>query len=156
MTFAGPIHPPTLGAAVASARIHLSPEHGEMRRRINTQIDLVATQMARHRLPVVSWARTPIWLVRVGDFDRVLEIARRMLADGFYLNVSGFPAVPVGQAGLRFTHTLRNTDDQIVDMLDRLAHHVRDVVGEVDSVVDLDEIEMGTDDLPDRESSGGR
>ncbi|MGA7271808.1 MAG: aminotransferase class I/II-fold pyridoxal phosphate-dependent enzyme [Acidimicrobiia bacterium] len=153
MTFAGPIHPPTLGAAVASAKIHLSPEHVEMRRRMSAQIDLVATQMARHRLPVVSWARTPIWLVRVGDFDRVLEIARRMLVDGFYLNVSAFPAVPVGQAGLRFTHTLRNTDDQIVDMLERLAHHLREVVGDIDSMVDLDEFEMPGDDKPDPDGS---
>lgn len=141
MTFSGPIHPPTLGAAVASAEIHLSDEHLDLRRRIRAQIDLVARELAAHRLPVVSWARTPIWLIKIGDFDRVLEVARRMLDDGFYLNVSAFPAVPVGMAGLRFTHTLSNHDSQIADMIARLAHHVGDVCGEMDATIDLRELE---------------
>lgn len=145
MTFSGPIHPPTLGAAVASADIHLSDEHLGLRRRILEQIQFVATLLAEHRLPVVSWAQTPIWLVRVGDFDRVLEIAGRMLNDGFYLNVSAFPAVPMGMAGLRFTHTLSNTHDQIHAMIERLEFHVRDVVGELGTVVDLNEMELSTD-----------
>lgn len=145
MTFSGPIHPPTLGAAVASARIHLSEEHLVLRRRILDQIDLVATSLANHRLPAVSWVQTPIWLVRVGDFDRVLDIAGRLLADGFYLNVSAFPAVPMGMAGLRLTHTLSNSADQIEAMVDRFAHHYREVVGEPDTVVDLTEMEMAVD-----------
>lgn len=145
MTFSGPIHPPTLGAAVASAEIHLSDEHLELRRRILAQIDLVATLLANHRLPVVSWAQTPIWLVRIGDFDRVLDIAGRMKDDGFYLNVSAFPAVPMGMAGLRFTHTLSNTDEQIEAMIERLAYHVGSVLGPVDTVVDLSEMEMSAD-----------
>lgn len=145
MTFSGPIHPPTLGAAVASADIHLSDEHLGLRRRILAQIQLVATLLADHRLPVVSWAQTPIWLVRVGDFDRVLDIAGRMLDDGFYLNVSAFPAVPMGMAGLRFTHTLSNTDAQIHAMIERLAFHFREVVGEVGTVVDLKEMELSVD-----------
>lgn len=145
MTFSGPIHPPTLGAAVASAEIHLSEEHLGLRRRILEQIQLVATLLAGHRLPVVSWAQTPIWLVRVGDFDRALDIAGRMLDDGFYLNVTAFPAVPMGMAGLRFTHTLSNTNDQIHAMIERLAFHTRDVIGELDALVDLNEMELAAE-----------
>ena len=141
MTFSGPIHPPTLGAAVAAAKIHLSPEHAGLRQRINDQIAMVSSLLAAHRLPVASWADTPIWLVRVGDFDRVLEIGGRMLRDGFYLNVSAFPAVPHGEAGLRFTHTLSNGRQQVEEMIIRLAHHVREVAGEPEIVVDLTEIE---------------
>lgn len=143
MTFSGPIHPPTLGAAVAAAHIHLSNEHAELARRLSAQIDRVSALLAEHRLPVVSWAHTPIWLVRVGDLDRVLEVAKRMLADGFYLNVSAFPAVPVGMAGLRFTQTLSNRDDQIEAMIGQLAHHFAEVVGESANVVDLTEMEAG-------------
>lgn len=142
MTFSGPIEPPTLGASVASARIHLSEEHVVLRERILDQIDLVATLLAEHGLPAMSWSQTPIWLVRVGDLDRMLEIGRRMLADGFYLNVSGFPAVPVGMAGLRFTHTLNNTTEQIIAMMERLSHHYREVVGEPDALMDLNEMEL--------------
>lgn len=150
MTFSGPIHPPTLGAAVAAAEIHLSDEHIGLRQRIDSQIDRVATLLARHEMPVVSWARTPIWLVRVGDFDRAVEIARRMLDDGYYLNVTGFPAVPVGMAGVRFTHTLSNHDDQITGMIECLSHHFREVAGEPEAVVDLGEIESDSAAGPSR------
>lgn len=141
MNFSGPIHPPTLGAAVASAKIHLSPEHHELRRRIDDQIDLVASLLAVERLPVVSWAHTPIWLVRVGEFGAVLDLARCLLDDGFYLNVSAFPAVPLGMGGLRFTHTLCNSEDQIASMISRLSARYRQVVGEPESVLDLTELE---------------
>ncbi|CAN5832936.1 aminotransferase class I/II-fold pyridoxal phosphate-dependent enzyme [soil metagenome] len=137
MNFSGPIHPPTLGAMAASADIHLSPEHHELRRRMLQQIDLVSTTLARHRLPVVSWNRTPIWLVRVGTFDNMLEVARRLVSDGFYLNPSAFPLVPVGMAGLRFTHTLSNTDAQVEGMIASFARHMHDVVGDFDTEVDL-------------------
>lgn len=147
MTFSGPIHPPTLGAAVAAADIHLSAEHQNLRERMLTQIDLVSTLLAAHSLPVVSWSTTPIWLVRVGDVDPMFEIARRMLADGYYLNVSAFPAVPVGMAGLRFTHTLRNTSEQINGMIERLAHHFTEVVGPPEAMVDLSDIEQVPDSV---------
>ena len=141
MTFSGPIHPPTLGAAVASASIHLSDEHEDLRRRINDQIGLVARSLASHQLPVVAWAPTPIWMVRIGDFDRVLEIAGRMLADGYYLNVTAFPAVPVGMAGLRFTHTLRQSPAQIEEMIGLLAEHVTAVAGEPAALIDLHQLQ---------------
>lgn len=142
MTFSGPIHPPTLGAAVASARIHLSDEHLELRSRILDQIQLVASLLAERALPAVSWAQTPIWFVRIGDVDMVLDVGRRLLDDGFYVNVSGFPAVPMGMSGIRFTHTLNNSAEQISDMIERLSHHYRNVVGEPEAVLDLDEMEV--------------
>lgn len=143
MTFSGPIHPPTLGAAIASARIHVSDEYPRLRQRMAEQIDLVTSLLAEYRLPVASWAPTPIWQVRVGDLDRMLEVTRRMLDDGYYVNPTGFPVVPHGHAGIRFTHTLNNTDDQIRGMVERLSANYRAVVGEPDTVVDLTEMEGG-------------
>jgi 7-keto-8-aminopelargonate synthetase-like enzyme len=139
MNFSGPIHPPTLGAMVASADIHLSEEHVELSGRMAAQIDRVTTLLARHSLPAVSWARTPVWLVRVGELHDMLEVARLMLDDGFFVNVSGFPVVPVGMAGIRFTQTLVNTDEQIVGMIQSLERNLRRVVGETEALVDLTE-----------------
>lgn len=139
MNFSGPIHPPTLGAMVASADIHLSEEHVELSGRMAAQIDRVTTLLARHSLPAVSWARTPVWLVRVGELHDMLEVARLMLDDGFFVNVSGFPVVPVGMAGIRFTQTLVNTDEQIVGMVESLQRNLRRVVGETEALVDLTE-----------------
>ena len=63
--------------------------------------------------------------------------------DGFYVNPTGFPVVPYGHAGIRFTHTLNNTDDQIIGMVERLSVNYREVVGEPEAVVDLTEMEGG-------------
>jgi 7-keto-8-aminopelargonate synthetase-like enzyme len=139
MNFSGPIEPPTLGALVASADIHLSEEHQVLQERIDVQIDRVTTLLAKSSLPAVSWARTPVWLVRVGELHNMLEVARLMLDDGYFINVSGFPVVPVGMAGIRFTQTLANTDEQIVGMIDSLDRNLRQVVGETEAVVDLTE-----------------
>lgn len=143
MNFSGPIHPPTLGAMLASAEIHLSAEHLELRRRMSDQIAFVSATLSRHALPVVSWAKTPVWLVRVGEVHDMLEVGRRLLEDGYFINVAGFPLVPVGMAGIRFTHTLNNTETQIEGLVRALSDHLRAVVGEVDTAIDLRELEAG-------------
>lgn len=142
MVFSGPIQPPILGASVASAHIHLSEEHVTLRARMIDQIQFVATRLAEQGLPVMSWSQTPIWMIRVGNVARTLEMGTRLLQDGFFVNVTGFPAVPVGMEGLRFTHTLNNTASQISDLVERLGLHYREVVGEPEVVIDLNEMEL--------------
>lgn len=139
MNFSGPIYPPILGAMLASADIHLSAEHLELRQRMTARIEHTALLLARLGLPAVSWAPTPLWFVRVGEVDRMLEVGRRMLDDGYFINVSGFPLVPVGMAGIRFTQTLANSEDQVEAMLGALKRNLTAVVGEVEAVVDLAE-----------------
>ena len=67
--------------------------------------------------------------------NEMIEIAKRMLASGYYLNPASFPVVPLGHSGLRFTHTLFHHVDQIEEMLRTLGDHIFDVVGEV--VIDV-------------------
>ena len=144
MTFSGPIPPANRGTAVASGRIHLSDELVGLQSRMKMQIELVSAELAAQRLPVASWAPTPLWFVPVGDVPRTIEIGRRLLDDGFFVNVSAFPAVPHGMAGVRFTHTLANPADVIVDMITRLGHHHRQVVGEREVYVDITALESDT------------
>ena len=140
LTFSGPIHPAELGAAVASADIHLSAELSERQARLVAQIDLVLETLSVGRLPVPAFARTPIWYARIGSQANAVEVGRRMLRDGFYLNVALFPAVPLGEAGLRFTQTLYHTDDQVLSMVEMLTHHVLEVTGKTEVIVDLDHV----------------
>jgi hypothetical protein len=65
----------------------------------------------------------------------MIEIAKRMVESGYYLNPASFPVVPLGQSGLRFTHTLFHDLDQIEAMLRTLGRHISEVVGEL--VIDL-------------------
>lgn len=137
MTFSGPLHPAELGAAVAAVDIMLSEEQITMAARLDEQIDLVARLGRELGLPFGSFDRTPIWFARMGKHDDTVEVAKRMIADGFYLNPASFPVVPFGHSGLRFTHTLFHDLDQIETMLRLLGRHIGDVVGE--NVVDIRE-----------------
>ena len=137
MTFSGPLHPAELGAAIASAEIHLSDEHPQLMARMDEQIEFMMHLIKELEIPVVSMDHTPIWFAHIGGTDDAIEIAKRLLADGFYCNYSAFPAVPVGHAGLRFTQTLYHSRDDLVAFLESMAGHIADVVGEDDTGIDI-------------------
>lgn len=137
LTFGGPLQVAELAAGVASAEIHLSPEHAGRRAQMESQLDLVIDMIRRHGLPAMNTERTPVWFFRIGKVDDTIEVGRRLLADGYYLNPSSFPAVPIGMSGLRAAHTLHHSSEQIRAMLERLAIHTADVVGE-DLRVEID------------------
>lgn len=142
LTFSGPIHPAELGAAVAAAEIHLSDEHVERQARLFRQIDLVRDLLIEHQLPVVVFDRTPIWFVKVGRYDQAIDLTQRLMKDGFFTNTSAFPAVPRGHGGIRFTHTLYQTDDQIKALIESMARHVPEVIDEPEIVIDLTEADL--------------
>lgn len=139
LTFSGPIHPAELGAAVVAADIHLSEEHEERQRRLFDQIDLVRRLLVDYRLPVMSLDRTPIWYLRLGRHDQAIDFARLLMNDGFYVNPSAFPAVPLGHGGIRFTHTLYQSDEQIGRLIRSMARHLPAVVDDPTIVIDLTE-----------------
>lgn len=157
LTFGGPLQTAELGAGVESAAIHLSDEHEDLRARMLDQIDLVRTTADDLGLPIVDRTDTPIWFVRVGDTDHAIEIARRMIDDGFYVNPSTFPAVPMGSAGIRFTHTLLHEPTHIEQMLTRLAHHRSELVDDTHVVIDLTDSALAgaeSEGRSDRRSTG--
>ena len=62
---------------------------------------------------------------------------RRLHKDGFYVNPSAFPAVPVRYSGVRFTNTLYHSDEQITGLIESLARHVPELVVDLDQAVRL-------------------
>lgn len=137
LTFSGPIPPADLGAATASAEIHLSEEHAERQARLIEFIDWGRREIVARQLPVASLATTPIWFVRVGPAEATGEMIQRLMTDGYFLNASAFPAVPIGNAGVRFTQTLHHTPEQFSGLLDAIASHLHDLGTAPDGVVDL-------------------
>ncbi len=89
MVFSGPLHPAQLGAAIASADIHLSPELEERQAVLQQQIRLMREGLLAADLPVVNTDPTPLWFVRVGGSEHAMELGERMMDDGFYLNFCG-------------------------------------------------------------------
>ena len=137
-TFSGPLHPAELGASVAAADIHLSPEHAERQAALLAQIDLVDLALRQAELPIMPTDATPLWFVRVGSFSRAAELGKRMMRQGFYLNLAAFPAVPMRQSGLRFTNTLFHSDDQILSMIEALRAELPKVGTELEVEISID------------------
>ncbi|HEX6355806.1 aminotransferase class I/II-fold pyridoxal phosphate-dependent enzyme [Actinophytocola sp.] len=88
---------PTIGAALASAAIHRSPELGELQAGLRANLDyfdsLLPTPLAGNGLPVRR--------VNVGDADLAVRMSAELFRRGFYSSAVFFPIVPRGEAGLR-------------------------------------------------------
>ena len=55
-----------LGAALASARIHLSPELDDLQRGLHERIELCAELLSQHGIALASKDGTPICFVPIG------------------------------------------------------------------------------------------
>ena len=108
MMFSGPIQPPMLGAALCSARIHLTPEIEQRQAALRERIDYCTALMHEHCLPLVSSDVTPIRYLHAGLPADARGAAARLLAKGVFTNVAIFPAVPMKRAGVRLTLTVHH------------------------------------------------
>jgi 7-keto-8-aminopelargonate synthetase-like enzyme len=133
--FSGPIQTASLGASIASADFHLSPEHPIKQQELRDRIRLAGELLSLHGLPVVGNEQTPIWFVRVGAVKQVIQLVRDLMADGYYVNPAGYPVVPLGSAGIRFTQTLHQSEDQLRGLIAAIASHLPSA--EPDIIVDL-------------------
>ena len=114
LLFSGPIQPPLLAAGVASAELHLSPELERLQREELGLIDYAHAALARTPVPLVTRARTPIFMVPFTSTEPVFEVVSALRRAGYYACPSVFPAVPVNRPGIRFTIT-RHHDRATID-----------------------------------------
>lgn len=59
------------------------------------------------------------------------------MAAGFYLRAAAFPAVPIGEGGIRFAQTLHHTRADLGALMDAIEHHLPEVMEPTEIVVDL-------------------
>ncbi|ARQ72070.1 aminotransferase class I/II-fold pyridoxal phosphate-dependent enzyme [Streptomyces marincola] len=111
---------PLVGASLASAAIHRSPELGELQRRLRENIDhfdrTFPTAFAGNGLPVRR--------ITVGEPDDAVRLSEELFTRGFYSSAVFFPIVPRGEAGLRIM--LRA--DLTTELIDDFTSNVRDVL----------------------------
>ena len=125
MVFSGPVQPPMLGAAVASAELHLAPTFAEEQRRLLDRIDLTLSLCRERGVPLSAHDRTPIFFVPCGAAKRAFAAADQLRACGIYACVSVFPAVAENAAGIRFTISLHNEEQDIAQLVLALAQQVK-------------------------------
>jgi 7-keto-8-aminopelargonate synthetase-like enzyme len=121
LIFSGPLQPALLGAAIASARVHLSDEIDARQRALMERIRLFNDLAAARHIPVGSPAATPIRFVLTGNNDATYTVAASLMRDGFYVNTAVFPAVSRGAGGLRVALTVHQTLDDIRGLVDAIA-----------------------------------
>lgn len=124
MIFSGPIQPPMLGAAIASARIHLSDELSVLQQRLRERMDLCDALLSAAGLKFYGASPIPIRYVPVGMPDLAVDVVAAMIASGFYVNLAAFPAVPLNKAGIRFTLTVHLTPDDIRALVAAISFHM--------------------------------
>ncbi len=119
----GPMQPAALGAAIASADIHLSHEITEMQMDLQENIKYTNLLFTKCGLPLVANNDTPIFFVGVGLPKVGYNLVKRVLDEGAYTNIGIFPAVPMKNTGVRFTITRLHTFEQIEQFTEIMAHH---------------------------------
>jgi 7-keto-8-aminopelargonate synthetase-like enzyme len=118
MLFSGPIPPPMLGAAVASAALHLEEAHVERQRALALRIEHARSGIASRELPTLPNPGTPIFFLQCDSVDQATDGVRSLGRAGFFVCPSAFPAVPVNKPGIRFTVSLHNELEDIDALLD--------------------------------------
>lgn len=124
LTYSGPQEPATIGAAIASAKIHLSDEIYSLQNQLQEKIAFCNQVMQDYKIPLVSISKSPIFYVGLGITRMGYNMIDRMIREGFYTNVGVFPAVPETCTGMRFTITNHITFDDIERLAKSVAYHL--------------------------------
>jgi 7-keto-8-aminopelargonate synthetase-like enzyme len=121
MLFSGPVQPPMLGAIVASARLHLSPELVPRQAALLDRIRLFNQLASDRGLPLVSPSEAPIRCIGAGVPAITYNALSRLRDAGCFVDAAIFPAVAPKRSGMRVTLTAHHTEDDIVNVVDAIA-----------------------------------
>ena len=121
MIFSGPIQPPMLGAAIASARIHLSSEIYRLQLELQDRIALCNRLLKIYEIPVACRSQSPIFYIKVGHPYIAGDMAKYLLDQGFYTNHAVYPAVSRRKSGIRFTLTRHLSFEDIHSLIETIA-----------------------------------
>ncbi|HKR06226.1 MAG TPA: aminotransferase class I/II-fold pyridoxal phosphate-dependent enzyme [Bacteroidia bacterium] len=121
MTFCAPVQPPNLGAAVASAKIHLSGEIYSLQAKLQHKIKLFNSLAKLYDLPLYSDAMTPVKFICLGKPETGYAMVRQLMDRGFYVSISCYPSVPYNNTGIRVPVTLHHTDEDIENIVKTIA-----------------------------------
>jgi len=124
LSYSHPLSPANVGAAIASAKIHLSSEIGVYQEELRDLINYMNQRLLEKNLPNISSPDSPIYFIGSGLNKVTRNFVHRILQEGIYVNTAIFPVVPNDKSGLRFTITRHNTKADIDLLTDAMAHHL--------------------------------
>jgi 7-keto-8-aminopelargonate synthetase-like enzyme len=139
MLFSGPIQPPMLGAAVGSARLHVSEHFPVLQGELASKIAHTARALERHQLVVSAPAESPIFQLQCDSARMTHAIVNRMRNLGYYCCAVTFPAVPVNRPGIRFTICRHNVNEDIDSFVAALALARSEIVAKLGRQARIDD-----------------
>lgn len=147
LVFSGPIQPSMLGAAIASAKIHLSPEIYELQNELKSKMDFFEQTAQKNNLLLINNAATPLFYIAVGRLDIAFKLHKRMMEAGFYMNIGLFPAVSYENSGMRVALNRRIDYKDMELMLNILAEELEIVLKEEGSSMEEVRAAFGLDKM---------
>ena len=109
LTFSAQLEPASVGAAIASSEIHLSPEIYKKQAELAEKIKFFNNELKHTDLPLIDYNDSPVHFIGTGTPLTGYELVKLMMKSGFYTNLGIFPAVPVKNTGVRITISTHNT-----------------------------------------------
>ena len=104
--------PPVIAAARAALEVVRSEEGRRLRRRLLAGADKLREHLKELRLDTGASASQIIPII-LGDNDRTMRVAEKLLDAGFLVGAVRPPSVPPGRARLRVSLTAAHTDEDI-------------------------------------------
>jgi len=143
MVFTGPLQPGSLGAALASARIHLSPEIDRLQAELVERVRYFHRIAMQLELPIYALDESPTEMLGLGMIDVAATMTQRLFERGLWTNVAGPPATSPRGSGVRAGIT-RHLELEDLDALARtFAEELPGVLAERESSVDDVRVYMG-------------
>lgn len=115
------VPPPVLGAAVASAKIHLSADIYSLQKQLQEKIKFFNQTASLLELPMYSNNISPVKFICLGKPMMGYNMVSRLMNAGYYVNLSVFPSVSYNNTGMRIPLSLHMTKEDIEGLLNEIA-----------------------------------
>ena len=123
LTFSAQLEPASVGAAIASANIHLSPEITIRQKELAEKIDYFNQLLSQGNLPIISKNDSPVFFLGMGTPVSAYNFVHRLFKEGFFLNLGIYPAVPIKNTGIRITLSSHNQKQDIHELAEAMKYH---------------------------------
>lgn len=123
LTFSAQLEPCAVAAAIASAKIHTSPEIYTLQNKLQRKIKTFNEALIETKLPLISNGETPVFYLATSLPSTAYEMVNFLQMEGFFVNPGIYPAVPMKNAGLRITISNHNKTKEIQKLKDALIYY---------------------------------
>ncbi|MCP4135229.1 MAG: aminotransferase class I/II-fold pyridoxal phosphate-dependent enzyme [bacterium] len=119
--FSAPLPSPVLGAAIASAKIHLSGELEIYQNELNDKIEFFKKRCLEASIPLTTRSHTPIKFIEIGNSEETYAVTSRLFNQGIYCSTAAYPSMPKNAGGIRISITRHLEYDDIDFLIEHLA-----------------------------------